>query len=280
MPAALYNLMIAEQYIDETKSPAEYKLVCFHYGVALLAAYRNDPVKRHQAGQYLATAAGWQAGKGEDQQQKAAIDRIVSESQYNLGVIDELDGEYENVLTHYDLALKIAERPDRAGSFDAARNFYTTGSLDNVTVVAKLGRISCEKELICGGQPTSRTQAGATSTTPAVPSAEISPELKTRIEATLKMIIDLKSLLDRLQSKEPGMSQAKQDSPEPPKSWMRRFLNRVSPGEKTRGFVRAQSANPVATLRKLEIMEALESRLKEFDHALKALLPRATGKQE
>jgi hypothetical protein len=130
MAAALFNLEIAQQYIDETRYLPEHRLACFHYGVALLAAYRNDPLKRIAAAQCFSLAASWRLEtqdptKQESIEKQKSIDRIVCESEYNLGVIDELDKKFDKDPVHYRNALRLAEN-----------------RFKNVEILARLGILS------------------------------------------------------------------------------------------------------------------------------------------
>ncbi|MGO9795283.1 MAG: hypothetical protein ACLPLZ_04195 [Terracidiphilus sp.] len=140
MTSALYNLMIAQQYIDATRLVPEYRLVCFHYAVALLAAHRNDKTQRALARQYFDAALGSKADKDANPDIRESIDRIVCESHYNIGVIDELDKLYPNAKESYQQAAAIAEKyrgkPENVGKFE------------NVAVLAGLGSISSDMPAI------------------------------------------------------------------------------------------------------------------------------------
>jgi hypothetical protein len=112
LDSALFNLNIAQQYIDESKHLVEHRLICFHYAVALLARYRadNNEAMIGLARQYLVQAANWplpaNAGKGGGEDAHA---RIVCEAHYNIGVIDEIKRDYALAEDHYAKAIKVAK---------------------------------------------------------------------------------------------------------------------------------------------------------------------------
>ena len=142
IPAAVNNLMIAQQYIDGTKFSIEHKLVSFHYGVALLADGRDDPYKRNLAREYLTAAAGWQPQESVDDKVARAANRILCEARYNLGVIEELNENYGAAREQYSAALDLTVGPNRAFRDDAPS--YAATELGNVAVLAHLGWISAD----------------------------------------------------------------------------------------------------------------------------------------
>lgn len=184
MSAAVYNFLIAQQYIDGTKFPPEYKLVCFHYAISLLAAYRNDRAKRVLASQFLAAASAWEAGDEKDLSRKQAIDRIVCESHYNLGVIEELNGEFLKARTSYTAAVEIASNAAHPERFI------------NVTLLARLGEISSEFQAI-------RKDVGARNRTEftgdQVQGSDITGDLQSRIGTTQSRIRELGEQIRELQ---------------------------------------------------------------------------------
>jgi hypothetical protein len=275
MPAALYNLMIAEQYIDETKFPAEHKLVCFHYGVALLATHRDDTVKRGLASQYFAAAAGWQASDDANEESKEAIDRVVCESHYNLGVIEELGGNCHDATIHYERAISIATK--RA---DRTNNMVTSelGILDNVAIVAQLGRISCDMKLINGGHA-NEPKLGAGMLKPGAEPAEetpkvATPEQKDRIERTRSQIAELRiqimNLRTRLKARPSPHAGASAANASPRSGGIFGFLRRAtSPPESTPSpEERALTESQAVVLRRQEILQAIETKLGEFERGL------------
>ena len=129
LDSALFNLDIAQQYIDESVHLVEQRLISFHYAVALLAKYRNplNLTMLGRARQYLVDAANWRFAADEHAERLAdAHDRIVCEANYNIGVIDELEKQNESANEYYGKAIAIAA--DRGYS--------------GVEILARLGRIS------------------------------------------------------------------------------------------------------------------------------------------
>ena len=135
LDSALYNLIIAQQYIDETNYLAEHRLISFHHGVALLARYRNNPDKLMVAHQCFSDAANWRIDDDDWQQYGDAYLQIVSEARYNLGVIDELLSKPEEALEHYKHAIAL----------DAKRH---TAEWNGVKVLACFGTISAAVSLL------------------------------------------------------------------------------------------------------------------------------------
>ena len=116
LDAATYNLNIAHQYIDEASFPAENRLISFHYGVALLARYRDRPEMRSSAREYFETAVNWRVLRS-DRDAVRVFHRIVAESYYNLGVIDELDGKLASAWNHYGKAIQFAQEAEETHLF-------------------------------------------------------------------------------------------------------------------------------------------------------------------
>src|SRR5271154_2068637 len=82
LDSALFNLNVAQQYIDESKHIVEHRLICFHYAIALLARYRQpyNKAKIGLARQYLVDAANWRFFRDENAALlEDAHDRIVCE---------------------------------------------------------------------------------------------------------------------------------------------------------------------------------------------------------
>lgn len=116
---AIYNLQIAQQYIDEAKYRAEHRLICFHHGIALLARWRNVKEKRALARQYLEAAANWSLPSDSSAPLVEGYCRIVAEAFYNLGVIYELDKEPVLAEESYRRALQTA--PPAEPKFEGLR---------------------------------------------------------------------------------------------------------------------------------------------------------------
>jgi len=120
LDSALLNLNIAQQYIDESRHLVEHRLICFHYAVALLARYRGASNRSMLAlaRQYFVDSANWRFLPGPDADRlDDAHARVVCEAHYNLGVIDELSGDFESAEEYYGRAARTGQRrgPDYAG---------------------------------------------------------------------------------------------------------------------------------------------------------------------
>jgi hypothetical protein len=142
LDAASYNLNIAQQYIDSARFPAEHRLICFHYGIALLARYRAKPEMRALARQYFEMAVNWRVEEN-DENARRVFHRILAESYYNLGVIDELDGDYRSALDSYLNAILFAERGEQDTGSD--------GLFIGVRILATFGLVSATDLGIEGG---------------------------------------------------------------------------------------------------------------------------------
>lgn len=136
LDTATYNLDIAQQYIDEAKYLIEHRLICFHYGIALLARDRDDPDKRAKAKQYLQTAANWSIPSDAPPQLIEVYRRIAAEAFYNLGVIEELDQHFDLAHAKYCRSLEIARPGD--GTFEGLRTLCDFGKI--ATGVARFKR--------------------------------------------------------------------------------------------------------------------------------------------
>jgi hypothetical protein len=110
LDSALYNFNIAKQHTDETAYLAEHRLINFHYGVALLARYRNVPEKLTVAHQCFTDAANRKLKPNSEIKYEIAYLRIVSEAYYNLGVIEELQAHFDGKIHHCQQAIDFYER--------------------------------------------------------------------------------------------------------------------------------------------------------------------------
>jgi hypothetical protein len=144
LDSALYNLNIAQQYIDETAYLAEHRLISFHHGIALLARYRNDPGKLAVAHQCLTDAANWQISEKDWDTLGGSYMQIVCEAHYNLGVIEEIRKRFDRAVDHYEHAIDIDKRIAGFQSKRHCRSPRPTG----VEVLAKFGSISAAISLI------------------------------------------------------------------------------------------------------------------------------------
>jgi hypothetical protein len=284
MPATLFNLMIAEQYIDETRFPAEHKLVCFHYGVALLAAHRNDPVKRGLAAQYLAAAAGWVAGDDRNEEFSNGIDRIVCESHYNLGVIEELDGHYPDAEKHYGRAIRIVSNHETSSD---APNAHQLGIFDNVGIVAQLGKISCNLKILEKARLPARESAGAQperkaeKAEKAVPATPEEQERRVRMARedirTLKKVV--KALRDRVHEKQSAPAPSSAAAGRPRSGMRLNFLRWGTAESASSSDRKALLESAEVALRRQEILHAIESKLHEFESKLNEMFPPAADEE-
>ena|ERR1700722_14007262 len=144
LDSALYNLNIAQQYIDETAYLAEHRLISFHHGIALLARYPSDPGKLAVAHQCLTDAANWQISEKDWDTLGGSYMQIVCEAHYNLGVIEEIRKRFDRAVDHYEQAIDIDKR---IADFHSKRH-YREPRPTGVEVLAKFGRISAAISLI------------------------------------------------------------------------------------------------------------------------------------
>jgi tetratricopeptide (TPR) repeat protein len=179
LDSAIKNLYVAQQYIDESKHLVEHRLICFHYAISLLARYRSayekqilDLIGDHKgepthaqvarlnteekekislARHLLEDAANWRLRQDENTARlDDAYKRIVCEAQYNLGVIDEIEGRFQLAVDHYIRALNIVFERDSNATMAAERRgpIYS-----GVEVLARLGCISCSVRSLHQGRP-------------------------------------------------------------------------------------------------------------------------------
>jgi hypothetical protein len=264
MASALYNLMIAQQYIDATNQLPEHRLVCFHYAVALLAAGRNNPAQRAMARQYFETVLGWEASKLDPPKIRESIDRVVCESHYNLGVIDELETNYEAAQKSYKNATKLAE--DRDGRFD------------NIAVLAELGSISSNTALI---KAQSETIKIGKDISPA--DMKLHAQLVKAVGKEKREINKLKEKIKMLRELAPkpwqaplSTAQAKPESVGTAVGLSEAAPEEVPPPQGDAEEAPRSSAKPHGVLRRPEILSQIEDKLDTFKTELNKLeVPKA-----
>jgi tetratricopeptide (TPR) repeat protein len=258
MSSALFNLMIAEQYIDATSRLPEHRLVCFHYAVALLAAGRDDPAQRARARDYFRIALCWQATADQKPETRGSIDRIVCESHYNLGVIYELDEDYESAQESYQSAIDIAEQyPSKDANVPA-------GNFDNVALLAGLGSISSATADITSRWKKIKNRKDVS------PGENNTDELGTSIKKTKTDIDELKQKIATLEKIVPIPGQrSKPASPPPPKkgsflSQLLRVLPQKAPETST-------APKPKAVVLRGEILDKIKDKLDDFNGELESV---------
>jgi hypothetical protein len=269
MPTVLSNFMIAEQYIDETKFPDEHMLICFHYGVAMLATGRNVRAKREMASRFFTAALGWERGASKDDARNEAIDRIVSESQYNLGVIDELNGDFSKAHEHYLLAVEISASEKYSVRFN------------NVSILAQLGIISSRIGSIRKEYPTKGSPEAEHRVEPLF--SGISVTLLKKIETTRTRISALREQIEQLQKK----------VPEHPPQTLRAVRAKASRIGGFLDFIRRSAMQsestipdegefteePSTILRRHEVLDEIIEQLGVFDSELNGFLPPPIAKR-